>query len=266
MVADRRSHCLALVVSLSALLVASSGSAQEFNFYRDTFAFANATVFKYYKGIAFLRAPSERKDPGNSYTRRCFVMARAAMQFHKFARFDPQAAPLDDRTLAARIHKVVRRAPWREALPTNERIVFPGYTNLRELSKARETVVKDSIGLGWPTYIRVGNFRMFYQRGAKYQEQTHARLNAALERGDFFVAYLTTYPRLSINHAVLIYRRKNPQAKSNADRYLVYDPNHADAPRELTWSASERSFAYQKDIDFVGGPLRIYQCYGTWLQ
>jgi hypothetical protein len=250
------------------LLVAFATSAQAsgFDFNRDTFAFANATVFKYYKGIAFLRAPSETKDPANAYNRRCFVMTRAAMQFHKFARFDPNGQPLDDRTLAARIRKVMRRVPWREAVPMNERIVFPGYANLREMSKAREALVKEKIGAGWPTYFRPGNFRMFYQRSPKYQEQTHTRLDAVLAHGDFFVAYVTTYPRLSINHAVLIYARKNPGVRSDIERYLVYDPNHSESPRELSWLPREDSFAYQKDVDFVGGHVRVYQCYGKWLQ
>ena len=265
MVVARRSHRFAAVVALIALFLVNGAQAAEFNFRRDTFAFANATVFKYYKGIAFLRAPSDKSEPANLYTRRCFVMARAAMQFQKFARFEARGAPLDDRTLAARIHAVTRRAPWREALPPDQRIVFPGYANLREMSKARDAIVKENIGLGWPTYIRFGNFRMFYQRGAKYQEQTHERLNATLARGDFFVAYLTTYPRLSINHAVLVYGRKNSGA-GDVDRYFAYDPNHAESPRELLWSARERSFEYQKDVDFVGGPVRVYQCYGKWLQ
>jgi hypothetical protein len=241
---------------------ATNARGSDFNFSRDTFAFANATVFKYYKGIAFLR-PATEMDP-NSYTRRCFVMTRAAMQFHKFARFDPHGAALDDRTLVARIHKVTRRAPWREALPPEQRVVFPGYANLREMSKAREALLKESIGAGWPTYFRLGNSRMFFQRGASYQERTHETLNATLARGDFFVAYLTTYPRLSINHAVLIYARKN--GRSDIERYLVYDPNHPDSPRELTWLPREDSFAYQKDVDFVGGHIRVYQSYGKWLQ
>ena len=254
----KRLRCL-----LAAALVATSAQAAEFDFDRDTFAFANVTVFKYYKGIAFLRSPGEKKG---DYTRRCFVMSRAAMQFHKFARFDPRGAPLDDRALAARIRDVMRRAPWREPLSINQRIVFPGYPGLRAMSKAREAVVKKSIGLGWPTYIRISNSRMFFQRGTRYQEQTHERLDAILARGDFFVAYLTTYPRLSINHGVLIYARKNPYSRGDVEHYLVYDPNHADSPRELIWSEREHSFAYQKDVDFVGGQVRVYQCYGKWLQ
>ena len=247
-------------------LGSTNAAAADFRFDRDTFVFANATVFKYYKGIAFLRAGSATNDPATSYNRRCFVIARAAAQFHKFARFDPHGAPLDDRTLVARVRAVTRRAPWRQALPDEQRIIFPGYANLREMSKARAPVLKEKIGLGWPTYFRLGNFRMFYARSAKYQEQTHAALTAALARGDLFVGYLSTYPNLSINHAVLVYARRTSHSDSGTERYLVYDPNHADAPRELSWSASKRSFAYQKDVDFIGGPVRVYQVYGKWLQ
>jgi len=127
-------------------------------------------------------------------------------------------------------------------------------------------VFQENIGSGFATYFRPGNFRMFYQRGRKYQEQTHANVNAALARGDLFVGYLSTYPKLSINHCVLFYARKPTHPEGGIDHYLVYDPNHAEAPRELTWSPSERSFAYQKDIDFVGGNVRVYQVYGKWLQ
>ena len=49
-------------------------------------------------------------------------------------------------------------------------------------------------------------------------------------------------------------------------RYLVYDPNHPDGPRELTWSQRDRAFTFQKAWDFVGGFVRVYQVYGKPLQ
>ncbi len=251
-------------LGLFAALAESNAIAADFVHARDTFAFENATVFKYYKGIAFLRGRSSASDQPNLYTRRCFVMTRAAMQFYKFARFDPHGATLDDRTLAARIRAVMRRAPWHKALPEDQRVVIPGYASLREMSKARRHVVQTNIGLGWPTYMRLGNFRMFYQHDRKYQEKTHANLDAALARGDLFVGYLSTYPSLAINHSVLVYARKS--ASSENEHYFVYDPNHAEAPRQLTWSPREHAFSYQKDSDFIGGFVRIYQVYGKWLQ
>jgi hypothetical protein len=261
---------LACVCWLSAVVVigvTSLGAAeQEFHFDRDTFAFQNATVLKYHDGIAFFRPNSEASDPANSYTRRCFVMTRTAMQFHKFARFDPHGVPLNDQELAQRIRAVARRQPWLEALPENQRIVFPGYSNLREISKAHTQVFQDNMGSGFMSYFRPSNIRMVLLESKGYQEKTRQNLDAALARGDTFVAFLTTYPKMSINHAALIYGRKKNRPGDELERYLVYDPNHAEAPRELTWSPRERAFAYQKDIDFVGGFVRVYQVYHKPLQ
>src|SRR5438093_1452754 len=235
-----------------------------FGFDSDTFAFANQTVFEYHEGHASLRKPSATKR--DAYNRHCFVMCRTAVQFKKFARFEPRSTPLDDAPLAARIRAVTRQATWTELSPENQRIVFPGYKDLREMSKASRELVQLNIGHGWPSYFRISNVRMMFQDGAGYQEQTHAQLNAGLARGELFIAFLTTYPRLSINHSVLIYQRKSSSPDPGVEHYLVYDPNHPESPRELTWSTRDRAFSYQKDWDFIGGFVRVYQVYGKPLQ
>ena len=246
--------------------VQANVAASDFLFDRDTLAFQNATVLKYKDGVPFLRARSASNDPANKYTRRCFVMTRTVMQFRKFARFDPRGDPLNDQELAARIRVLAHRAPWREPLPENQRIVFPGYANLRQMSKARTQVFQENIGGGLITYFRPGNGRMFFEHSRKYQERTHTSLDAALSRGDVFIGYLSTYPKLSINHAVLVYAQNKSVPGDELEHYLAYDPNHTEAPRELTWSPRDRAFAYQKDIDFVGGFVRVYQSYGKALQ
>jgi len=238
--------------------------AAQFRFERDTFAFANQTVFEYHEGHASLRKSSATKK--DAYNRHCFVMSRTAAQFKKFARFEPRSAPLDDASLAARIRAITRQAAWSEPLPENQRIVFPGYKDLKEMSKARRELVQLNIGHGWPSYFRVSNARMMFQDGTGYQQKTHTRLNEVLARGELFVAFLTTYPRFTINHSVLIYKLKSSSPNPGVDRYLVYDPNHAELPRELIWSAHDRAFSYQKDWDFVGGVVRVYQVYGKPLQ
>jgi hypothetical protein len=260
----RKSAGLFWLSVFAAALFRTSAGASEFRFDRDTVGFANATVFEYREGHPSLRQ-REKGEP-KRYTRRCFVMCRTAMQFQKFARFDPHAPPLDDNALAARIRNATRRAAWGKPLPADQRVVFPGYADLRALSDARREIVRANIGLGWPTYFRFGNFRMLFEHDSSYHEQTHTNLNAALARGELFVGFLTTYPRLSINHTVLVYKRKPALQKSDIERYLVYDPNHPEAPRELTWSSRARAFAYQKDWDFIGGFVHVYQVYGKWLQ
>ncbi len=255
-----------LWVAVSAAVTAAYGddSTSPFRFDRDTFAFANQTVFDYHEGHASLRKSSATKR--DAYNRHCFVMCRTAMQFRKFARFDPHSSPLDDQALADRFREVTHRAAWAEPLTEDQRIVFPGYKDLKEMSKKRRELVQLNIGHGWPSYFRISNMRMVFQDGKGYQEQTHARLNAALTRGELFVAFLTTYPSLSINHAVLVYKRKSASRDSGIEQYLVYDPNHAEAPRNLIWSAPERTFSYQKDWDFVGGYVRVYQTYAKPMQ
>src|SRR5205814_6648201 len=105
------------------------------HFDKDTVGFANMTVFEYQNGVAHVRRGESAKQ--KRYTRRCFVLCRTTMQFKKFARFDPDAPPLDDGDLAKRIRQVTRRAAWRAPLPDDQRVVFPGYANLRQLSKVR---------------------------------------------------------------------------------------------------------------------------------
>src|SRR5207244_6405717 len=146
----------------SALLLAfgyawAKASTPPLRFEQDTVGFANMTVFEYQNGIAHVRRGESAKQ--KRYTRRCFVLCRTTMQFKKFARFDPHAAPLNDRDLADRIRQVTRRAAWRDTLPENQRVVFPGYANFRELSMKRGYVVQRTIGFGWPTYWRLSNAR-----------------------------------------------------------------------------------------------------------
>src|SRR6516225_7364606 len=132
--------------------------ASDFRFDRDTFAFANQTVFEYHEGHPSLRRGSAVKK--DAYNRHCFVLCRTAMQFKKFARFDPKSAPLDDTTLAARIRAVTHQAAWGGPLQEDQRIVFPGYKDLREMTKARREVFRKNIGHGWPSYFRISNARM----------------------------------------------------------------------------------------------------------
>lgn len=255
---DCRSYgCVAAI--LITATCARATIASNFNFERETFTFANSTVFEYEKGKIVRRSNTKKSE---RYTRRCFVMSRAVQQFHKFARFDPRGRPLDDKELAARVRAVTRKQPWREALPAEQRIVFPGYRDLRALSEARTRVLQKNIGLGWPTYLRPGNGRMFYKHDEEYQVQTQADLERALARGEFFVAYLSDYPTLHINHSVLVYGHKGRPLKDGTVRYLTYDPNHPDGPRELKWSPKKRAFDFEKDEEFVGGFTRVYQVYG----
>ena len=256
---------------LLGLLAFVAGSvaalASDFRFERDTLSFANSTVFQYEGGYAQTRTKTEVGEKPKRYTRRCFVMSRSALQFYKFARFEPKAPALDDTELAHRVRAVTRLQPWKPAWPKNERIVFPGYADLRHLSQARARLLQENLGLGWPVYGRVGNFRMFFRADDKeYQSKMHDILARTMADGGFFVAYLSDYPHFRINHSVLVYGRRSSRPGSDVEHYIVYDPNHPDGPRDLKWSNSLHVFNFQKDQEFPGGFTKVYQVFGKWLQ
>ena len=245
-----------------AAVSAQAGSADGFNYNRDTLSFANWTVFTYENG----HIVSHKNQFGHHYSRRCFVMTRSVAQFYKFARFEPNAPKLDENELHKRIRAVTRKSPWHDPLPPEKRIVIPGYRNLRELSSANTQLMQRNIGVGWVVYLRPGNGRMFYLRGKGYQEKTHRLMEDALARGEFFIAYLSDFPILHINHSVLVYKHDKPRGADGIDHYLVYDPNHPEAPRHLEWLPQKREFSYQKDKEFTGGFTRVFQVYGKFLQ
>ena len=251
---------------VAAILLAAASAysrpSDGFNFHRDTLSFANSTVFEYHEGeiVSHFSRKSDR------YTRRCFVMTRTVEQFYKFARFEPTAARVGERELQKRIRAVTRTQPWHDPLPPDKRIVFPGYHNLREMSQANTRLMQRNVGIGWVAYLRVGNFRMFYEHRKSYQEKTHDELERTLARGEFFVAYLSDYPILHINHSVLVYKHDRPRSADGTDHYLVYDPNHPDTPRHLRWFPAKREFDFEKDREFVGGFTRVFQVYGKALQ
>src|SRR3954452_25045970 len=140
--------------SIAAIFLAAhsvqAGSADGFNPKRDTFSFANWTVFSYENG----KIVSHKNQYGHHYSRRCFVMTRTVDQFYKFARFEPTAPRVDDNELHKRIRAITRKAPWHDALPPEKRIVIPGYRNLRALSAEKMDLMQRNIGLGWVVYLR----------------------------------------------------------------------------------------------------------------
>ena len=227
-------------------------------FNRDTLAFANQTVYMYPRGHAEER-PGRPGEEAATFTLRCFAMCRSVEQFRKFARFDASLPPPDDARLTSLVRRVLRRAVWRAPLPTKQRVVIPGYPDLRALSKARSTILKRNVGGGWLTYLRPGNYRMFsfWWNGPAEQTRAQRTLEEVLARNDLYVAYLTNYPKLGINHAVLHLRSQSRyRSRLGAGHRCVtavYDPNHPEAPRVITYDTQRHQFSYQKDWDFVGG-------------
>ena len=132
----------------------AAAAPRPFDYPDDTFSFKNETKWNYVGGTV---QAETRPGSGRDYTGRCMVLARASVQFWKFARFEPDAKPLGADELAHRIREVCARSVWLPAFAPRDRIVIPGYRDLREASAKMPLVFEANIGCGWPFYFRAGN-------------------------------------------------------------------------------------------------------------
>ena len=225
-------------------------AARRFRFPDDTFAFANETVFNYRDGS---RVADDRQD-GDHYSRRCFVMAAAAPQFWKHARFEPGVPAVDDAELARRVREVTRRAAWDPIPPEEQRVVFPGFASLHEFSEKKGKVLRANLGPGWTTYFHVRKFCMEFLPSKPEEEKFNKQLSTWIERGHPMVLWLYNFPRVDINHAVVAYA-------VTGSGYLVYDPNFTDRPRVLNYDPATRTFSYEKTFYFKGGEVHVRPMY-----
>lgn len=250
---------LALLLLVSAVPVLAYDpptvpAPRPFRYGTDHFAFANETVWNYVGGE---HKEEARKDEPR-YTRRCFVVVRAAVQFWKFARFEPSGKPLGKEVLADRIRQVTGRDVWETPLPEKDRVVFPGYADLHALSAAFPGVFQDNMGLGWPIYFRFGNLPISFYVSRGLEEQINREVFGDLQLGYPTILWLYNFPSLNINHAVVVFAGK--KAKGNY-LYQVYDPNYVDGAKTLTFDTAARTFSYPPTFYFKGGPIQARPVY-----
>jgi hypothetical protein len=233
-----------------------------FDYDTDSFSFANETVWNYVNGSVQTDSAHESTKK-RDYTRRCFVVTRAAVQFWKFARFDPKAKPLPRAELADRIREVTERSVWLDPLPARDRIVFPGYASLREISAADPTLFQANIGLGWPVYFRAGNATI----AMPLTRSTETRLSDEIQRDLSLnyptIVWLYNFPSLSINHVVVIF---GAHQRPGHVTYDVYDPNYAQGSKHLDYDSATQTFSYRPTFYFKGGTVEVRAIYRGVLQ
>src|SRR5262245_36039827 len=89
-----------------------------FQLARDAFAFPN-----------LVRA--ERPGQNDDFANYCLVMVRAADQFYQFARFAPDQLVVSTAEYDRLIRTVLERPLWTPLARDSDRVVIPGYADLR---------------------------------------------------------------------------------------------------------------------------------------
>jgi hypothetical protein len=249
--------CLARWFLFCFLALASFAHAAptHFDWRRDTIAFSNDTVFAYGIDEAGRLTIHRRTTPAR-FAHRCFVLVRAVLQFKKFARFAPEEARVSEERYRELIVEVCRIPVW---MPDRgERIVIPGYADLNEFSRAHEHAMKETIGNWFPTYLRVGNWRMIGPFPRFGQANAYAQIVRGLDRGKLQAVYLTRFPKM--NHCVILFDYHLLDGGKRT-RFDAYDPNY---PNTLSWvdyDATQEGFDFERRWFWPGGRVNLMRVY-----
>ena len=139
-----RAICLVLLlVAAGCATSTTSNSSRPFSFQTDTFSYSNQLVWEYRLDPATGKTITSKREPPPTYAHHCFVVARAARQFFDHARFDATLPRATNYTQIVR--KVLDRSP-REPSDEAEKIVIPGYANLREFSRDHALLLQRECG------------------------------------------------------------------------------------------------------------------------
>jgi len=252
-----------LLVSGCAHRLPEKEAVRRFSYQTDRFAYANETVWTYENGRPVQVRGGKADSGDHSYTTHCFVVTRSAVQFWKFARFEPAASKLSDRELAKRVKALAAIQVWKDPYPEQKRIVFPGYANLHELSADKPIVLQDNLGQGWPIFVRPGNTCMVFPPSRAHQERTFEELKQGLALKYPMIVWLVTFPDLGLNHSLLVYAMGEKRGKTV---FTVYDPNNVKTPETLEYNPATRTFSFQKTFYFPGGPVDVRTIYWSPMQ
>jgi hypothetical protein len=231
-------------------------NGKPFQFPQDTFSFSNQLYFDYQtnqKGNVEILPRADGKIP--DYSRHCFVLVRSVLQFRRFAEFRPDLPKLTEEEYRSRIKNLVR-IPASSEGPA-KKIQFPGYSDLYSFSAAYPLMLQKTLGIWWPSYWRIGNWRIVLPVPRSGQQRLALWLQRRLDAEKIEAIYITRMK--PINHCLVAYKYvKRP----NGDLlFFVYDVNQPGKVVHVRYQASDRSFYYDRTPYYPGGLVSVLKMY-----
>ena len=238
----------------------SPATPRRFDFECDTFTFANELIWEYRFDLATGKTTFSQRTPKPDYAHRCFVLTCAARQFLYHARFEADMPAADDRMYRRLIRQIMTRNPRTRCEP-GKQIVIPGYASLRQFSRAREALLKSECGGAWRSYVLRSHWRMIFPISRAHQARTAGRLVAAIRQNESPIIHLVLFPKLTINHGLVLF-----DAIETGDeiRCPAYDPNDPEEPTLLSFDRATRTFFLPANRYWAGGKLDVIEIYRGW--
>lgn len=240
---------------------ASIAARREFHISEDTFAFANELRWEYRTDAMTGRTTTHRRTPPPEYSLHCFSLARSARQFFEKAAFAPGQPSADPNTYRRLMRKIVSTNP-RSYEAGGSRIVVPGFSNLHDFSRAHERLLKSQCGGPWQSYFQRGHWRMVFPFTRRHQARVAEQLTRSLRAHRLPIVHLVRFPRLTINHALLLFDFAETEHEI---QFQAYDPNQPAQPVLLKFNRDDRTFYFPARDYFSGGRLNVYEIYNGLL-
>ncbi len=227
-----------------------------FVFPDESLAFANELISAYEQGPDGHLRMVPREVPAE-YGQNCVAMIRAARLFHAHAHFDATLPRASEAIYRERIEAVLASDP-RQKRPGGNFIVIPGYENLYAFSQGEKALLQILIDDRWGAYLQRGNWRMILPFSRAQQARSAESLLAGVRRGDPPVVHVIRFPKIDINHMVLVYA-----AEETPDSifFEFYDPNYPGDHLRMRYDRARRTFEFERDDFFSGGAVRAYEVY-----
>ncbi len=242
-----------------ALLICSvTAWSRPFDFQSDTFAFKNQLYYDY-KQISDTQVEIFKRRHGKApdFSRHCFQMCRAVVQFYKFAEFRPDLPKVSEPEYGAIVQRISAIPAWSSGPKT--KIIVPGFKDLHSFSLGETLVIQKNLGLWWPSYWRIGNWRIVFPVPRFTQERMANWLRNEIGRRRIQTVYITRMK--PINHCLVAYYfTEQPDGDIVFD---VYDVNQPGKLVHLTYRKSDRSFYFDKTWYFRGGLVSAMRLYAN---
>ena len=102
---------------------------------------------------------------------------------------------------------------------------------------------------------------MIFPISRSHQEQTAQRLLDGIRRGASPIIHLVVFPKLTMNHGMLVFAAK---VTPSGAVFLAYDPNDPTKPSEITFDAATNGFSRPANRYWIGGLLDVIEIYRDW--
>ena len=227
--------------------VPSSAEGRRFELERDAFAFPN-----------LVRA--QRPGWNDDFANYCLIMARAASQFYRFARFVPDRPPVTAAEYERLVGEVLDRPPWGPPPASEaERVAIAGYADLRAFSAAHEGLLKAAFGSNVLSMLHWRTWRVGVDFPPAHQERLARELVGEVEARRPAPVMITNFPHEDLlNHSVLVYAHRPAQQGTD---FLAYDPNDPGSPLRLYYDRAARAFWVGPLTYSPPGRVRAFRLY-----